>query len=202
MSPNQSEQAADVLSITDNATQSQSKASTTFGTTQKSGQKARKDLALLQSGIDDQLVTTNGAAAAQSFLALCVNTSGVYKVCSEIPIYEMSSDAQLFLEMKRRYQEKRGRWSRFNFLVKPSTIEFIQVRKRSIFCSTKLKVNQQCDSSSGSGASKTPTFLYVNVRTAYLLESRKSTTFSPAHSNHLQCRQRSSFTTLSMARET
>jgi hypothetical protein len=37
------------------------------------------------------------------------------------------SDAELFLEMKTRYLKRHGWWSRSNFLVKPTTIEFIQV---------------------------------------------------------------------------
>lgn len=53
---------------------------------------------------------------------------GTYKVCSEIQVLKMVSDAQLFLEMKKRYFEKRGRWSRFNILVKQTTVEFIQVQ--------------------------------------------------------------------------
>lgn len=39
---------------------------------------------------------------------------------------QITSDAELFLEMKKHYLEKRGRWSRFNYLVKPKTVEFIQ----------------------------------------------------------------------------
>ena len=37
------------------------------------------------------------------------------------------SDAEVFLKMKKQYLEKRGRLSRFNYLVKPITVEFIQV---------------------------------------------------------------------------
>ena len=63
----------------------------------------------------------------QSFLALCINSRGAYKVCSEIPIAKVASDAQLFLDMKSRYIKERGIWSRFNVFVKPNTVEFIEV---------------------------------------------------------------------------
>jgi len=75
----------------------------------------------------------NGSAPSQqddksnSFLALCINTDGAYKVCSEIRVGKATSDASLFLDMKRQSLAKRGRWSKFNYFVRPTTLEYIQV---------------------------------------------------------------------------
>lgn len=68
-----------------------------------------------------------GLSPTDSFLAFCINSCDTYKVCSEIPMLPIRSDAELFLEMKTRYLKYRGWWSRFNVVVKPTTIEFIQV---------------------------------------------------------------------------
>jgi hypothetical protein len=95
----------------------------------KSAKKSRDNRAPpIECQITDE-GTPDGIVATQSFLAFCINTRGIYKVCSEIPISKLASDAQLFLEMKKRYISTRGYWSRFNFLVKHTTIEFIQVIK-------------------------------------------------------------------------
>ncbi|KAF1948353.1 hypothetical protein CC80DRAFT_431768 [Byssothecium circinans] len=60
------------------------------------------------------------------FLALCVNIGGIYKTLAEIDMTRITSDAALFLEMKKEYLKKRGRRSRFEFLIKPKTVEFVQ----------------------------------------------------------------------------
>lgn len=60
------------------------------------------------------------------YLALCVNTGGIYKTLAEINTTKMASDAEVFQSMKAAYVQTRGRLSRFWFLVKPVTVEFIQ----------------------------------------------------------------------------
>jgi hypothetical protein len=62
------------------------------------------------------------------YLALCINTGGMYKKLAEIDVSSTTSDAALFLEMKTRYERTRGWWSRFNWLVRPMTIEFIEFK--------------------------------------------------------------------------
>jgi hypothetical protein len=66
-------------------------------------------------------------AKTQKYLALCINVGGIYKTLSEIDMTDITSDAKLFLKMKEEYQSKR--WKRFNFnwLVKPATVEYIEV---------------------------------------------------------------------------
>jgi len=61
------------------------------------------------------------------YLALCVNASQDDKLFSEIVVTDNSSDSSIFLAMKTQYQAKRGKWARFTYLVKPITVEFIQV---------------------------------------------------------------------------
>ncbi|QBZ61174.1 hypothetical protein PoMZ_08120 [Pyricularia oryzae] len=60
------------------------------------------------------------------YLALCVNTGGIYKTLAEINTTRMASDAEVFQNMKAAYVQTRGRLSRFWFLVKPVTVEYIQ----------------------------------------------------------------------------
>lgn len=62
------------------------------------------------------------------FLALCVNTGAIYKTLAEIETSSLRSDAVAFSMLKNEYLRTRGLYSRFSFLVKPITIEFIQVR--------------------------------------------------------------------------
>ncbi|RYP68070.1 hypothetical protein DL769_005598 [Monosporascus sp. CRB-8-3] len=60
------------------------------------------------------------------FLALCVNTGGIYKTLAEINTKNITSDAEAFSVMKNDYLKTRGFRSRFSFLVKPVTLEFVQ----------------------------------------------------------------------------
>ncbi|KAI3316669.1 hypothetical protein HD806DRAFT_527666 [Xylariaceae sp. AK1471] len=60
------------------------------------------------------------------FLALCVNTGGIYKTLAEIDTSGAMSDAAVFFIMKNEYLKTRGLRSRFKFLIKPATIEFVQ----------------------------------------------------------------------------
>jgi hypothetical protein len=103
-------------------------------TTSRSGKKARSDLTVPEKKSIKVVEDSHDTAAASSYLALCINTTGLYKVCAEITVSKVASDAQLFLEMKRKYLEKRGRWTRYNLLVRPMTIEFIQVSNPGIQC--------------------------------------------------------------------
>jgi hypothetical protein len=93
----------------------------------KSARKSRNNLASVTGKGNEGDIIPDGTVEAQSFLALCVNTRGIYKVCSEISVPKMASDAQVFLDMKTRYLATRGYRSRLNFLMKPTTIEFIKV---------------------------------------------------------------------------
>ncbi len=61
------------------------------------------------------------------FLALCVNTGGVYKTLAEIDTADTCSDSKGFLLMKEAYLKARGLRSKFSFLIKPVTLEFVQV---------------------------------------------------------------------------
>ncbi|KAF1840159.1 uncharacterized protein K460DRAFT_410760 [Cucurbitaria berberidis CBS 394.84] len=73
-------------------------------------------------GEEDKCQNLVKTADGQRFFALCINTGG-HKKLSEIPLANIKSDEQLFLEMKKRYREVRGHWSRINFLVKPKTFK-------------------------------------------------------------------------------
>lgn len=73
------------------------------------------------------------------FLAICVNTGGIYKTLVEIDISSVTSDAAAFLMMKNEYLKERGILSRFKFLIKPTTIEFVHVSYTSGASTIKLK---------------------------------------------------------------
>ncbi|KAI1323655.1 hypothetical protein F5Y16DRAFT_383060 [Xylariaceae sp. FL0255] len=60
------------------------------------------------------------------FLALCVNKGGIYKTLTEIDTSAMTSDAVAFSIMRNEYYKTRGLRSRFKFLIKATTIEFVQ----------------------------------------------------------------------------
>ncbi|KAI0902985.1 hypothetical protein F4823DRAFT_629775 [Ustulina deusta] len=60
------------------------------------------------------------------FIALCVNTGGIYKTLAEIDTSSMTSDAAAFSIMKDEYFKTRGLRSRFKLLIKATTIEFVQ----------------------------------------------------------------------------
>lgn len=118
---------SDVFSTTRNVDTSNQTASRTLTTTQDTRDKSTKDFKKLQASKGNSSTNPDCVAGIQRFLALCINTIGDYKVCSEIPMLKITSDAQLFLEMKKRYLAKRGSWSHMNIFVKPMTVEFIQV---------------------------------------------------------------------------
>jgi hypothetical protein len=84
---------------------------------------------------EDKDNSSKQVADVQMYLALCINTGGMYKKLAEIDVSSTTSDAALFLEMKTRYERTRGWWSRFNWLVRPMTIEFIEVRSPCSYCS-------------------------------------------------------------------
>jgi hypothetical protein len=75
------------------------------------------------------------------YLALCVNIGGIYKTLAEINTTSITSDARLFLGLKEEYLKKRGLRSRFRFLVKPTTVEFVQVSVRHSRTSKSCRSN-------------------------------------------------------------
>ncbi|KAM6511763.1 hypothetical protein FALCPG4_016758 [Fusarium falciforme] len=60
------------------------------------------------------------------FIALCVNTGGIYKTLSEVDLTGIKSDMAGFLKMKEAYLGTRGLRSRLRFLIKPVNLEFVQ----------------------------------------------------------------------------
>ncbi|KAF4992693.1 hypothetical protein FDECE_13641 [Fusarium decemcellulare] len=60
------------------------------------------------------------------FLALCVNTGGMYKTLTEINTTQPHCDACAFLQLKNAYLGLRGQRSLFWLFVKPTTVEFVQ----------------------------------------------------------------------------
>ena len=64
------------------------------------------------------------------FLALCVNTGGIYKTLVEIDTADTESDAVVFQKMKQAYKNTRGLRYRFRFIIKPVAVEFVQVSTR------------------------------------------------------------------------
>ncbi|KAF4631776.1 hypothetical protein G7Y89_g6358 [Cudoniella acicularis] len=59
------------------------------------------------------------------YLALCVNTSGIYKTLAEIEVSAVKSDGQLFHLIKEAYRDIRGFRTKLNFLIKPIEIQFV-----------------------------------------------------------------------------
>lgn len=66
-------------------------------------------------------------AIPPKFLALCVNTGGMYKTLAELDMSRINSDGEAFSQMKKAYLHYRGVRSRLHFLVKPVTVEFVRV---------------------------------------------------------------------------
>ncbi|KAI8650147.1 hypothetical protein NCS56_01466600 [Fusarium sp. Ph1] len=64
--------------------------------------------------------------ARSKFLALCVNTEGIYKTLTEVDLTGIKSDMAGLLKMKEAYVGTRGLRSRLRFLTKPVTLEFVQ----------------------------------------------------------------------------
>ncbi|KAK0652541.1 hypothetical protein B0T16DRAFT_490373 [Cercophora newfieldiana] len=60
------------------------------------------------------------------FLALCVDSGGIYKTLTEIDVSQTRSDAEAFLQIKRAYLNSRSLRSRLNILLKPVTVEFVR----------------------------------------------------------------------------
>ncbi|KAJ4854377.1 uncharacterized protein T069G_11356 [Trichoderma breve] len=65
-------------------------------------------------------------AIPPKFLALCVNTGGMYKTLAELDMSRINSDSEAFSQMKKAYLQYRGVRSRLHFLVKPVTVEFVR----------------------------------------------------------------------------
>jgi hypothetical protein len=64
---------------------------------------------------------------SSKFLQLCVNTRGPYITLEELDVGSSSiSDAQVFQMIKEAYFKCRGFRSRFAFLIKPVTVEFVR----------------------------------------------------------------------------
>ncbi|KAF2493623.1 hypothetical protein BU16DRAFT_513669 [Lophium mytilinum] len=64
-------------------------------------------------------------AALPRYLAICVNTGGIYVTLSEISVPRNTSDAALFDMIKISYQKLRGFRIRFAFLLRPIGVEFV-----------------------------------------------------------------------------
>ncbi|KAF2801266.1 uncharacterized protein BDZ99DRAFT_577725 [Mytilinidion resinicola] len=64
-------------------------------------------------------------AALPRYLAICVNTGGIYVTLPEIAVPKSTSDAILFDMMKASYQKLRGFRIRFAFLLRPVGVEFV-----------------------------------------------------------------------------
>ncbi|KAF5616463.1 uncharacterized protein FTJAE_12956 [Fusarium tjaetaba] len=60
------------------------------------------------------------------FLALCVNTGGNYSTLTEIDTAQFQCDTSAFLALKDEYLRIRGQRARFWFLIKPTTVDFVQ----------------------------------------------------------------------------
>jgi hypothetical protein len=65
------------------------------------------------------------------YLALCVNTGGIYKTLGEIEVSAVRSDGHLFNLMKKTYHDLRGFRAKFNFLIKPVEIQFVLVSQNT-----------------------------------------------------------------------
>lgn len=72
-------------------------------------------------------LTQNQKQGGSKFLALCVNTGGIYKTLIEINTADTESDAAVFLKMKQAYKNARGLRYRFRLIIKPVAVEFVQV---------------------------------------------------------------------------
>jgi len=94
-------------------------------------------------------------------LALCVNSGGIYKTLAELDMTDVNSDAEAFLLMKKAYLLNRGLRSRLKLLLKPVTVEFVQVRPLSFSSPFLLlsfaKMTPDTFKSSRSGTSATGT---------------------------------------------
>lgn len=81
-----------------------------------------------EAALSKSVATNQPSQGARSkFLALCVNTGGIYKTLSEVDLTGIKSDMAGFLKMKEAYVGTRGLRSRLGFLIKPVTLEFVQV---------------------------------------------------------------------------
>lgn len=78
----------------------------------------------LSTGITD---ASSVDAIPPKFLALCVNTGGMYKTLAELDMSRINSDSEAFSQMKKAYLQYRGVRSRLHFLIKPVTVEFVRV---------------------------------------------------------------------------
>ncbi|KAM6478607.1 hypothetical protein HDV62DRAFT_370831 [Trichoderma sp. SZMC 28011] len=77
----------------------------------------------LSTGITD---ASSVDAIPPKFLALCVNTGGMYKTLAELDMSRINSDSEAFSQMKKAYLQYRGVRSRLHFLIKPVTVEFVR----------------------------------------------------------------------------
>ncbi|KAK3936595.1 hypothetical protein QBC46DRAFT_418612 [Diplogelasinospora grovesii] len=68
---------------------------------------------------------SRGAGSRPKFLALCVNTGGIYKTLAEIEASDTDTDLTAFRKMKEGYLKTRGVRARFSYLVRPIGVEFV-----------------------------------------------------------------------------
>ncbi|KFY99200.1 hypothetical protein V500_01441 [Pseudogymnoascus sp. VKM F-4518 (FW-2643)] len=71
------------------------------------------------------LPTSNAPPTCPKYIALCVNTGGIYKTLAEVEISSVTSDIQLFRLMKQAYLNARGFRTKFTLLIKPVEIHFV-----------------------------------------------------------------------------
>lgn len=101
-------------------------------------------------------LTEETQAALPRYLAICVNTGGIYVTLSEISVTRNISDAALFDMIKTSYQKLRGFRIRFAFLLRPVGVEFVHVRcpqETKLLNIIRLRGLLTTDNSSPSGTS-------------------------------------------------
>ncbi|EHK19706.1 uncharacterized protein TRIVIDRAFT_14315, partial [Trichoderma virens Gv29-8] len=92
----------------------------------------RRHLSSRSSSSSKTAVSTGSTDASSidiiqpKFLALCINTGGMYKTLAELDTSRINSDGEAFSQMKKAYLQYRGMRSRLRFLIKPVTVEFVR----------------------------------------------------------------------------
>ena len=102
---------------------------TSSGTPRRLSTLGTPALAAIVDAVPSKIVAPDqhSQGTKPKFLALCVNTGGIYKTLSEVDLTGIKSDMFGFLKMKEAYLGTRGLRSRLRFLIKPVNLEFVQV---------------------------------------------------------------------------
>ena len=80
-----------------------------------------------QSSQESITTIFSSSSSRPKFLAVCINTGGMYKTLAEIDVSTTTSDVQLFHSIKKTYQKTRGFRARFAWLIKPIEVHFVRV---------------------------------------------------------------------------